>query len=613
LSDSSGYRQLTELADGIFSLATKEEVHLYPNLHDPATVANSIFLYKVNNQQIDLTPLFYHDVNIGMIAQAIGVTLYAKQYQHGEQNPGKRTTPTAEYYRLYRTLKRWEKHGFLISRKGVYDLGWGERQSVWWGITKKAFTLIGQVQNSNCFAHGGNSTPIPESSTIYKKPCKIPKWKRWPNRTSPDRIVAIKKLNEIPTSTGLFTRPSPDTLNPVLETLLDGIKNQYNDYLDDINDKMIVLTPKGAPDTEYWFMDYRTRFNNTSRQLTALDNFEDKWREAEEYYDSAVFLTLTTDPKLFPNLWEANRHMSVAWNRYVSYLTQRGYAARRNELYAAKAYRLGRRLTKEDKDKGITLDKKLTRAEKEEIREKLAESDLSYRPRYVAVNEFQKNGLIHMHIMIFGRNWLDHRNKISADWVRCGQGQIVDVCAVSRNSKNEWLWTNPNKRPADARKDESAKQYLKKYLNKVIFDQMGFEHYWSVNKKFFQASQRMSPRKMSEEERAARAANREILAEWKAEHPAQWEYAGCMAEGRIPDWMERRRKRLHYVQQPVPEIIPAEINMADVIRPPMYDYVKNGIKKDPPGFISAAQMYRDLQALKAKPGDSGGMTLADAW
>jgi hypothetical protein len=432
---------------------------------------------------------------------------------------------------------------------------------------------------------------------IPEKPCKIPKWKRWPNRTSPDRIVAIKKLNAIPTSSGLFTRPTPDTLNPILETLLGNIASQYNEYLDDINDKKIVLTPKGAPDTDYWFMEYRTRFNNSHRQLSTLDNFEDKWREAEEYYDSAVFLTLTTDPKLFPNLWEANRHMSVAWNRYVSYLTQRGYAARRDELYEVQEKRLKR---------------KLTRAEKKEIREKLDEKNISFRPRYVAVNEFQKNGLIHMHIMIFGRSWLDHRNKISADWVRCGQGQIVDVCAVSRNSKNEWLWTNPNKRPADARKDESAKQYLRKYLNKVIFDQLGFEHYWSINKKFFQASQRMSPRKMSDEERAARAANREILAEWKAEHPAQWEYAGCMPEGKIPDWMEKRAKKRHYINRPEPIVIQPEINMTDVIRPPRYDYVKNGIPKDPPGFISAAQMYRDLQACKVRPG-SGGMTFADAW
>ena len=82
-------------------------------------------------------------------------------------------------------------------------------------------------------------------------------------------------------------------------------------------------------------------------------------------------------------------------------------------------------------------------------------------PRYVAVNEFMENGLVHMHIIVFGTSWVAKREQISADWNRCGQGQIVKALATHRNPKTG-IWEWDGSRPEDADPGESPRDYLKK-------------------------------------------------------------------------------------------------------------------------------------------------------
>lgn len=287
----------------------------------------------------------------------------------------------------------------------------------------------------------------------------------------------------------MFVRPDPKSLalHPDLIKAEAPIREAYNSYVTKIDRERIVLVDPLNP-AEYLILPYRTRFNDKHRQLANLDTFEGKFSDAEKYYDSAVFLTLTTDPAMHKTLWHANRHMAPAWNRYMSLLTKRNIIHFKEGIEKADRPAL--------KKAGLTDAEIETYQKSREYRrylnDQVASQNRSWRPRSICCNEFQGNGLIHSHIMIFGTSWIDLKSQIETDWKRCGQGQIVDVCAVRRTPEG-WTWAGA--KPADAKGDEDAKTYLKKYLNKALFDKKGFEHYFTVNKRFFTASRSMSPAK----------------------------------------------------------------------------------------------------------------------
>jgi len=456
--------------------------------HSPEGTANPApFLFSIPGAAaIDLYPVLKDGANLRLIEAHLPTRLYAKDNRGYQQ-------PTADYYRLYRFLKRLEKDGLLASEKGVQFLGMGDRPSVWWRPTPKGVQIqanplpcLGQVQNSNRFAHGGKKPSI-----LKTDKSSLPKWLRWPSRCSRYRIDAIRALSTIHTQADhyMFVRPDPKHLHPDLVAALEPVQDAYTDYLEHINDQEIIVYDQDNPD-RFLLFPYRTRFNDTGRALSNLDNYDAKFNEAEQYYDTAVFLTLTTDPAMHKTLWHANRYMSVAWNRFMSLVQKRELIARKEELTYAKQQELKRAGWREP-----------------QIRQHIRSRDFrhwlddqtagsSYRPRYISVAEFQQNGLIHLHVLIFGKQWLSHKNQLAADWERCGQGRIVDVCAV-RRSKDGWTWSNPNSRPRDAKPGEDARNYLRKYLNKAIFDKKGFELYFACNRRFFTASRIMEPRKQA--------------------------------------------------------------------------------------------------------------------
>lgn len=460
--------------------------------HSPEGTASSgnPFLFSLPGAgAVDLRPVLTQGANINIIAEHLptaGPLFCAKHDRWGRPI----SRPTAIYYRLYRWLRSREKEGILTSQVGVQEAGLGDRPSRWWTASPKGIGLIRQVQSSNhlakSFAHGGDLVRNPETP---KK--DAPKWVRIPNRVSPLRIQAIKAALAVRTSADhyMFVRPDPKSLalHPDLVKAEEPIKTAYDSYLKKIDKERIVLVDPLRPE-EYLILPYRTRFNDKHRQLSNLDTFEKKFEEAEEYYDSAVFLTLTTDPKMHKTLWHANRHMSVAWNRYVSLLTKRNIIHYKEGIMKAEIPAMKKAgLTDEEIE-----DYQNSRKYRRYLNDQVKAQDRSWRPRSVCCNEFQGNGLIHSHIMIFGTAWIDVKSQISEDWQRCGQGQMVDVCAVRRTPEG-WTWAK--ERPADAKDDEDAKTYLKKYLNKAIFDHKGFQHYFTINKRFFTASRQMSPAK----------------------------------------------------------------------------------------------------------------------
>jgi len=209
----------------------------------------------------------------------------------------------------------------------------------------------------------------------------------------------------------------------------------FSSYLDDIHDKYILLLrERPISDPRHAIaLKYSTRFNTNKTVLKNINNFEHIFNVAGQKYKKAVFLTLTTDPKLFPNIWEANRHFAIAINKFLSFLVRR----------------------------------------------------LSKRPYYVATYEYTKRtGLIHAHIIFFGLRFLIPKYLITKEWLRCGQGKINYIYRLI-NENGRFVF--PRERPKDVESND-AEYYLKKYLLKALSSKSNLFHYWIFNKRFFSCS-----------------------------------------------------------------------------------------------------------------------------
>ena len=219
------------------------------------------------------------------------------------------------------------------------------------------------------------------------------------------------------------------------------VRQQYDTYLQDVTDRSVILCHKEDeqnPDAPLYFLPYRTRFTDFSRKKKNLDTYEAIWKHASLGYKSAVFITLTTDPKLFRSVFEANIHFQKALNRFFSLIQKR---------------------------KG-------------------------FRPKYLNVHEFTEKGLLHSHIVLFGIDYLSHFRQLSKDWQKCGQGSIVHIYGL-RNNGTAWTWSRAQ--PKGAKAGRSVDLYLKKYLKKSLFEADELELYWTFNKRFFTHSKALRP------------------------------------------------------------------------------------------------------------------------
>nr|AGL12826.1 RepTP2 [Thermococcus prieurii]AVP12428.1 RepTP2 [E. coli-T. kodakarensis shuttle vector pTPTK1]AVP12434.1 RepTP2 [E. coli-T. kodakarensis shuttle vector pTPTK2]AVP12439.1 RepTP2 [E. coli-T. kodakarensis shuttle vector pTPTK3] len=200
-----------------------------------------------------------------------------------------------------------------------------------------------------------------------------------------------------------------------------------------------------------WFHT-RTRFTSRAMLVQKLERYDSLFKVASARHTDAVFLTLTTDPSRFSNLYEANRQFSHSFNRFMSRL--RGYFARRGQHL-----------------------------------------------EYIAVYEFTKSGLLHAHVIIFGVRYLLPVRVISRWWSEAGQGRVVYIYRL-RNVDGRWVWAR--RRPRDVRAGEGAEDYLKKYLRKALrlastLDTSDVKKvlplalYWAFNKRFFTYSRSLLP------------------------------------------------------------------------------------------------------------------------
>lgn len=379
------------------------------------------------------------------------------------------------YFRLYRRFKFLEKAGLVKLDHGVSGYVEYEKSGLYAVPTGKLVYLIEQVQNSN---HGDQSAKH-----------NIPRMYRIPQKCRPERIEAIKTMLQI-NRHDLFVKDDPKNpqcpIQPELRNLLREIELFFKDYKIEVGERRILLRHKDDPE-KILKIPFLHRFNDPARKIRNLKTFESAWRKTVNRYKNAVFLTLTTDPAPGPTLWHRNRHMGKAWNRYQSLLKKR----------------------------------------------------FGQRHKYICVNEFQKNGLIHCHVVIFGIRWLNWTNEIERDWDRCGQGKIAHVYGI-KNNGNDWEWVR--EKPTDAN-GRSPGEYLKKYVKKGLFEEEGYSLYWAVNKRFFSMSRVF-------QDPSVPMVNFSL-----------WIFLGSWKEEEIPDWIyqqNRGRARGNYDGWPISRSQPGE-------------------------------------------------------
>jgi len=269
-----------------------------------------------------------------------------------------------------------------------------------WVSTRQALDLFSSASNSNSAKKDPNAIPL---------------------RCSEERKRSIKLLKDLPL---------------LDKTHKKKIQDEFDYYLQDVDDKIIILKLKDevadrSPSGQhYLYIPYQTRFNSQEMQLETLFRYDQIWDTASLRFKRAVHLMLTTDPKRFKNLYEANRHFSISFNRFMSYLQKR----------------------------------------------------LGFRPKYVSSYEYTESGLMHVHCIIFGIPYLLPHGIITQEWERCGQGSYNYIYSLTNNNG---AWHYARQKPADLEKGQTAKAYLKKHLDKGFQDVSLLYLYWVHNKRFF--------------------------------------------------------------------------------------------------------------------------------
>jgi len=211
--------------------------------------------------------------------------------------------------------------------------------------------------------------------------------------------------------------------SPLHEAAFNRCVDLFRSWLLECAYKKLIFQAPGSPDIIE--MEYKNRFTDNGRKMHMREVFDDVFNTGTRTYKSGSFITLTTNPDNFENMYDANKEMSKNWNRLITFLRRK----------------TGRKL------------------------------------RYVNVREFQKNGRLHMHVIVFGlslkQDVVDKRRNIFTNsmiqnaWIRYGQGSITNVIPLKYDN-DRGLLTWVNDKPDDCAKNEDPIDYLKKYLSKVF-------------------------------------------------------------------------------------------------------------------------------------------------
>lgn len=276
-------------------------------------------------------------------------------------------------------------------------------------------------------------TKVHEPKEIDDLPAKCP----WERRQAIQRVRRINGFGQTVEATKNGKKARVFRFHsPYHKKAYDESLNLFTQYVERIDNLELHFEPLEDIFAASITKPYATRFNNLSKQITLRENYEKAFKGGEDQFDIASFVTLTTDPKKFSNLWKANKYFQKNWNKLITALRKR------------------------------------------------TDKDLPY----VCVREFQDNGRVHFHIVLFGihlpptKKGAPWNNPISKTWKKYGQGEITDVKNLrSQDGVMQWV----HDRPSDCSKDESPMKYLKKYLLKAQYDETAQFQYWIYNARYY--------------------------------------------------------------------------------------------------------------------------------
>lgn len=301
---------------------------------------------------------------------------------------------------------------------------------------------------------------------------------------------------------------------------------------------------------------YSTRFTDKRKQKAALAQYYSMWENGALQHNKALLVTITEDPKAHTNLWETNKNHSKGMNSLISMLKKRIKA----EIHRYPDFRILYEAVK----KGITLDytslsglrnryikllhQQYRRSNPEvsyhEFKNQLIQGSFSqeflsslilegytasshfkdvkedsYEFKYINIGEFQFNGRLHSHFLIFGLDYIIDVHELSKKLPDYGLGSITHIYSLKKNPQNPmaWTWKNPKNQPKDAR-NRTPVDYLKVYLLKAQYSTA--VNYWVFNSRYYTNSRNFEPL----DERIAKA----LARKQRRLAPKYWSYLGTI-------------------------------------------------------------------------------------
>jgi|GEM_PF-1460064 hypothetical protein len=257
-------------------------------------------------------------------------------------------------------------------------------------------------------------------------------------RTCPEKTEAALILNRVNKFCYYDNEKKEFTY---LNTAKDDIDKLFSAYCNRVKLERIVVTcaPDGNPVFSHdMVLPYKTRFTDPARQQEVIEGFRAAYKKASKKHMKGVFLTLTSQPNKNKSLWEINQTTKQAWGLFTKFLNR----------------------------------------------------TLPARAEWIKTAEFQQNGMLHYHIMIFGINWLCHKSVIQYAWRHYGGGSILDIHTI-RQDYTGWHWSRS--RPSDAAGKQPG-DHLQSYLEKSMSPQHG-AMYWATGIQAWTCSKSLLPEK----------------------------------------------------------------------------------------------------------------------
>lgn len=255
-------------------------------------------------------------------------------------------------------------------------------------------------------------------------------------RASPERLEAILKLNRINKFGYYNIKTQEFNCTSPIKTEIEDL---FKAYCSRVKNEKIILSraPDGSPVfSQDLIINYQTRFTSPKRQKENIEGFEEAFKKASRRHLKGIFLTLTSQPG--GSLWEVNKRTMEAWGEFSEFLKRA----------------------------------------------------LPSRAEWIKVSEFQKNGMLHFHVLIFGINWLLHKSVIQYAWAHYGGGYILDIHAI-RQEPGGWVWARSSPSEAAGIKPGA---FLSRYLKKSMSPLHG-SLYWVMGIRNWTSSKSLLPEK----------------------------------------------------------------------------------------------------------------------